>query len=131
MDIFKIAGIAIITAVLSLTLKGIRSELGIQTALAGGIILTVLAATEFSGLAERVIAFTERSGFENGMLSTVFRSAGIAYITQISSDICRDAGEQSLSSKVEICGRLIIASTALPVFIKVFGTVMDLVGEYL
>ncbi|MBO4384176.1 MAG: hypothetical protein J5854_01990 [Clostridia bacterium] len=131
MDVFKIAGIAIITAILALTLKNYRPELSLETAVAGGIILTIYAVTEFTGIADAICGIAEKAGIDRGLLSTVLKAAGTAYVTQISSDLCRDAREQSLSSKVEICGRLIIASEILPVFIKVFGQIIDLLGEYL
>ncbi|MCR5610839.1 MAG: hypothetical protein K6F68_03300 [Clostridiales bacterium] len=131
MDVFRIAGIAIVTVVLTVTLKNIKPELGMQTAIAGGIILVVLAVSEFTGIADQITKFVKNTGIDGEVLETVFKATGTAYITQSASDICKDAGESALSSKVEICGRVIMASMVIPSFIKVFGTVLQLVGDYL
>ena len=58
----------------------------------------------------------------------LFKSLGICFITQFASDSCSDAGEESLSSKVELAGKVAIIITALPLFEKVTNIALNLIG---
>jgi stage III sporulation protein AD len=46
----------------------------------------------------------------------ILKSLGIAYITEFTSAICKDAGEKSIAGKVELAGKIAIFFVALPVF---------------
>lgn len=131
MDIFKVAGAAVLTALLSLTLRQIRPELGMQTALAGGAVIMMLAAAELSGIARSIRGLSGSFGVGSDAIGAALKITGIAYITQISADICRDAGESALASKTEICGRILMVAAALPVLTDLLGTLSGLAEEYL
>ena len=131
MDAFRIAGMAVATAVLSLTLKSIRPELGMQTALAGGAVILLYAAAELSGLIAGVNAMMKEAGLELPVTGLVFRLTGIAFISQTAADICRDAGENALASKAETCGRLMMISAALPMLSGLVTKVFGMLEEFL
>jgi stage III sporulation protein AD len=131
MDIFKLSGIAVVTAVLSLTVRNVRPELGLQTAIAGG---AVLAAAAFYGLLDISEAISEAAssiGLDGDIPGFVLRVTGVAYASQLAADICRDANENALASKTETCGRIAILALALPRLTKLIGTVASLIGECL
>ena len=46
----------------------------------------------------------------------MFKVIGISYICESISSICKDAGESSVATKVDIASKLIILSASLPVF---------------
>lgn len=131
MDVFRLAGMAMATAVLALTLKGIKPELGMQTALAGGVVILGYAAVELLGVVKSFDALMKDAGVDKGIAALVLRIVGIAFIVQIASDICRDAGESALASKVEICGRLMMISAALPMLTALITTVAGMLRDYL
>ncbi|MBO4563536.1 MAG: stage III sporulation AC/AD family protein [Clostridia bacterium] len=127
MDIFRIAGIAVITAILSLTLRGIRPELGAQTAIAGGAVLLLAAVTELSGIAVELRRAFSGINPGGGAAELAIKVAAIAYIAQLAADICRDSGENALAAKTEICGRLLMISAALPMLIRLARTLIGLI----
>ena len=59
----------------------------------------------------------------------VVKVIGISYITQTASDICRDCGENALASKMEICGRIMLFSAAMPMFMKLGSSLIGLIGN--
>ena len=44
---------------------------------------------------------------------------GVAYLIQFASNICKDAGENALSGKVELVGRVLILSVSVPVILDI------------
>ena len=127
MDAFRIAGMAVATAVLSLTLKSIRPELGMQTALAGGAVILLYAAAELSGLIAGVNAMMKEAGLDLPVTGLVFRLTGIAFISQTAADICRDCGESSMAGRIETGGRLAVLIVALPLFSDVLELASELI----
>ena len=55
-------------------------------------------------------------------------SLGICLITQFTCDSCRDAGENSLASKVELVGKLAVLGCALPLFENIISCALGLMG---
>ena len=130
MDIFRAAGIAIVTAVLAVTVRQTRPELSVEIAIAGGIVLLGLAASEFGGIAARLKEIFGMMGVSES-LGTALRIAGIACTAQIASDICRDSGENALASNVELAGKLIMIAAALPMLSRLARIIADLAEEFL
>ena len=58
----------------------------------------------------------------------LFKSVGICFISQFSADICKDAGEHTLSGKVELAGKITILICALPLIEEVLNTASALLG---
>ena len=56
----------------------------------------------------------------------IIKSAGIAIITGIASDLCKDSGEASLGNRLEFCGKALILSLCLPLIKKVFDNCIAL-----
>ena len=56
---------------------------------------------------------------------------GIAYLAQMGASICQDAGESAIGGKVELCGRILILSAALPAAFQVLESAMSLIREAL
>ena len=47
-------------------------------------------------------------------LTVMLKSLGLAFVTQTTAEICRDAGESAVASKVELIGRAEILLLCLP-----------------
>ena len=123
------AGLAVVTAILAVTVKQYRPELGIQVSVAGGAVLLLLAIAEFSGIAQSIRGTVEGYGIGSDWLSLVVKVTGIAYIAQLAAQICTDMGEGALALKAELCGRLLILASALPYIITLLNTLTGLIRD--
>ena len=59
-------------------------------------------------------------------LNTVLKILGIAYLASFCSEICRDAGENSLASKVEFSGKILILVLAIPILMAVLQSILKI-----
>ena len=57
-------------------------------------------------------------GLDPEGIKAVTKVIGIAYIAQFSADTCRDCGESSLAGKVELTGRLMMITAAIPLVVS-------------
>ena len=70
----------------------------------------------------------EAGGVSSAYLSVVLKAAGICFITQLTADTCRDAGETALAGKAELAGRVLMLLTAVPLLEDVLTLVTTLVN---
>ena len=131
MEVYKVCAAAVITALLAVTLRSVKPELGAQAAVSGGVLLLIMAAARLGGVAEAVRGFMSKAGVSADPVQLALKAVGIAYMTQAAADICRDMGENGLASKAELCGRLLIVSAALPILKELMESIVGIVGEYM
>ena len=55
-------------------------------------------------------------------VETILKGLGIAILTQISSDICRDSGEGTLATHIETVGKLELLLLCIPLIKEILAT---------
>ena len=130
MDVFRVVGIAAAAAILARTVRSSRPELGLEIAVAGGAVMLSLCLSELTGITSAIKESLIGFGIDEAAFTPVFKVVGIACVSQIGADLCRDSGESALASKTEICGRILMASAALPTFVRLMSMLVGLIDEY-
>lgn len=128
MNITSIVGIILIIAVLSLMIKRYLPEYSMLINIASGIIVLSLILTQFLPIINQINQLLDSSKIPSEYRIILFKCIGICLIAQFASDACRDAGENSLASKVELAGKVSIVTIALPLFDKIIQTAIKLMG---
>ena len=86
------------------------------------------AALMLAPSVEALKELSRRAGLDNGFAQVLIKALAVCCITQLAADICRDAGESALASKLELAGRAAVAVISLPVFMELADIVAGLVG---
>ena len=113
MVVLKICGVAIVVLFLIIAMREAKSALvpavKIASVVAFGafVILTYLPLYKEM---EKMMSGTPLARF----LPILFRALGVAVLTQISADVCREGGEGGLAFCVETIGKMEILVIALP-----------------
>ena len=128
MNILSLSGWIIIIAVISVVLKKYVPEYSIMINIVASIIVFSVILYEFLPAVNQIKNLLHNTKISNDYIIILFKSLGICFITQFASDSCNDAGESSLSSKVELAGKVAIIITAVPLFEKVTNTALNLIG---
>ena len=115
MDILQIIGVGIVGALLSLVLRAHRPEIALQIALTTGIIIFLSIAAMLGSAVEAIMALADKYGIDAGYIGTVIRIIGIAYICQFTADVCKDAGESAVASKIEFAAKVLMLVYAIPI----------------
>lgn len=89
----------------------------------GAAVIFIYAISELSGIAQALSDKATQYGLNNKYLSVLYKCIGIAYITQFASDCCKDAGENAISTKVEMFGKVMILSCTLPILFSVLDMI--------
>ena len=62
---------------------------------------------------------------ESTYFSILLKMIGITYITEFSSDICKDAGYGALANQIGIAGKVTLISLSIPAITSLFTCVME------
>ena len=126
-DTLKICGIAIICAVVCILVKNYQSGFLIPTRISGTIILYSAAIVFLSPLVKYLL------GIMDGVISAqhielIIKSMSIAYVTQATSEICKECGENSLAMGVDTIGKMEILILAIPLIESLIRMAGELVS---
>ena len=92
---------------------------------------TVLFAGTILSMASPLTAYlrqlTETTGLSD-YAGFLLKALGIAVLTQICADVCRDAGESGIGNGVELAGKMEILILCLPLIGEIFSTAKALFG---
>lgn len=111
---FKICALALVTAVASVLLRQYRPEYAPVAVLAGiaAVAASVVSALpSVSGLSQAFLGF---GGLDSGWLKLLLKALGIAVLIQTSADLCRDNANTALAGVVELAGKLLLLTLAIP-----------------
>ncbi len=125
MEIEKIVGIGITSVILSLMLKGSRPEMSALVSVSAVAVLFVIVSPYLKSVLSMFVDLSEQTGIEMKYVIIVVKIIGISYIAQIGADICRDAGETAIGTKVELGGKIVITAYSMPIVYKL----LEVVGE--
>ncbi len=126
MDILQITGIAIIGTVLVLVVKAQRPEIALQVSILTGIIIFIMVTGKIASIIELLNQLSNKANIDTAYLSTLFKIIGIAYIAQFGSEVCKDAGESSIASKVELAGKVVIMVLAVPIITSLLDLIVKI-----
>lgn len=125
MESWQICGAALICVVAVVVIKQLKSDFAIPVRLASSLILLggVLAVgIPLFEYIKRLVSGSALSEY-SGILMKAF---GIAILTHITAEICRDCGEGSAASYVELAGKIEIMLLSLPLVMSVLETAAEI-----
>ena len=126
MSVFSIIGIALIGVIMSLLLKNHLSTYALMVTLLTGIIILCWCIVNIIPVIDKLQYLIEQTNMPNEYGIIIFKSIGLTFIVQLISDICKDAGETAISSKLELMGKIAILLISLPLFEKIISVVLEM-----
>lgn len=128
MEIEKIIGIGITAVVLSVLLKGYRPEISVSVSAAAVAVIFVIISPYLKSVIVSFVDLSEQIGIDMQYIVIVIKVIGVAYIAQIGADICRDAGESAIGTKIEMGGKVIITALSMPVIYRLLEVVSEVIN---
>ncbi|GAB2692992.1 stage III sporulation protein AD [Paenibacillus thermoaerophilus] len=127
MDIVQIVGLGFVVTVLSLVLKEQKPVFAFLLAAVTGLTVFGFVLGKISAVIQVLERLADQARIEPVYLKTILKIIGIAYIAEFGAQIVRDAGQESIASKIELAGKVIILVMAVPVLTVIIETVVRLV----
>lgn len=126
-DVMKVAATGIIAAICAIVVRKQVPELAILLAICAGVMILLYCSGALAAVTGFVDELVEAGGVTPGIIAPVVKVTGIAIVTRLASDFCKDAKEGALAVAVETAGAIIALLAVLPLM----SAVLELLGELL
>ncbi|MCR1897990.1 stage III sporulation protein AD [Irregularibacter muris] len=123
MEIIQVVSLGIIATILAVILKDERPEFSMMIGLVAGVIIFFMVLSKIQIVLEVFNKISSKMNVDILYLSTIFKIIGIAYITEFGAQVCRDAGESSIASKIELGGKVLIMVLAIPILMALLDLI--------
>lgn len=127
MEIIPIAVIAIVSTILIAIIKFNRPEIAILISAVTGVIIFSKLFPYLESILSALTEISNETNIDLSFIDIVFKVIGIAYICEFSSHICKDAGENAISSKVELAGKILILFVSAPVILALLELLSNII----
>ena len=115
MDIFKIVLIGFLGTVFCVVLKETRKDIAMIVALITVAIIMAFGINYISQVVDVIKELANKAGLPDNFLSIILKIIGIAYIVEFASDICKDSGQEAISSKIQFAGKCVILTMGMTI----------------
>ncbi|MEN6313693.1 MAG: stage III sporulation protein AD [Clostridiaceae bacterium] len=124
MQLIQIVGIGIIATVIIIILRVQRPEIAVQASIATGLVIFMLLASKLSAVMELLDNYADKADIKPIYFTTVLKITGIAYIAEFGAEVCKDAGENAIASKIELAGKVTIVVLAVPIVTSLLDIIL-------
>lgn len=115
MEILKIIGVAFVTSITAILLKGTKPELSFAVTVTGVIVILLFIIDSLQNTIGLLNELVEMTGVDNGIFKILVKIVGVGYLTEFSSGILNDFGSNAVADKVALGGKITILLLSLPV----------------
>lgn len=123
----QIVGLGLVAAVLAVVLRHNKPEMAMFLSITLGIIIFVAMLAKIGSVLEVLKDLSARADLSMVYLGTILKIVGIAYIADFGAQICRDAGEGAVASKIEFAAKILVLVLAVPVVVAVLNSLLKVV----
>lgn len=127
MEIAQIVGIGLIGTILSVILKKQSPEFSLMVSIVTGVIIFIFVCSKLGQVIFILKQMADEAGVNTAYLGIVLKIIGISYIAQFGVQLCTDAGESSIASKIELAGKVLIMVVSIPIMLALLEMVTGLV----
>lgn len=122
----KVAAAAIVAAVCAVVVRKQAPEIGLVLAVGAAALILLYCSGALSAAAMMMDKLVETGGLSSQVVEPVLKTTGIAIVTRLAADFCRDAQEGGLASAVELAGTVLALLMVLPLMTAVLELLTQL-----
>ncbi len=124
----KIAAMGIGAAVLAAWVKTVKPEYALWITVFSGILLGLAVIMKLETIVKELHFLQQYFANYASYIKLLIKIVGITYLAEFSSDLCKDAGANTLASQIELFGKLSILVLCMPIMTSLLETIDYFLG---
>ena len=125
-DIIKVIAVGLIAVIIIIIIKQYKPEFAIYVSIITGAIILYMIFGKLQGIINLLQNISSKAGVNSQFLSLLLKITGIAFLAEFAINICKDAGEGAIASKIEIGSKVIIVSMSIPIISSLLDVILKL-----
>mgnify|MGYP000957148386 FL=1 len=127
-EIVQIIGLAIVVTVIGTVIKQLKPEMALQLSILAGVTIFLLVMDKIKLVIDLLQKIAEQANVSSYYLFIILKIMGIAYLAEFGCQICRDAGENALATKIEIAAKVFVVILGIPIIVAIMETMVELLA---
>lgn len=119
----KVAALCVATAMICAALRVQRPEMATALSLAAGVAVLAMLLGELTRAAEGLSLLRDRLGADADIAAVLLKGAGVAVLSELSAQLCADAGETALAGRVTLAARVAMLALCAPLLTELVDAV--------
>lgn len=127
MEVFKILGFSIFAVIMIIVIKEQNKEIALILTIAACVGLMIYSMSQLSGVIDMLDSLVSTSGINKEFLEIILKVTAISYIIEFGKNVCVDAGQSAIATKLEMSGKVIIVTLSVPLIASLVNILTGLV----
>lgn len=128
MNITGIAVLAVVAAIIAVTLRPKNAEIALMLGIAATVTVLLMVLSQTTGIIHTIQTIAAAANIGGNYLAILFKAIGICFLTEFAANTCRDAGSQSLAGTVTLAGKIMVTVSALPLYADILNAVTGMLS---
>ena len=128
MNLMGIAVLAVIAAIIAVTLRPKNAEVALMLGIAATVTVSLMVLSQTTGIIHTIQTIAAAANISGNYLAILFKAIGICFLTEFAANTCRDAGSQSLAGTVTLAGKIMVTVSALPLYADILNAVTGMLS---
>lgn len=124
----RIAFLGIAGILMAIQLKALKPDYSVYLCLGVSLLIFSFVAEKLSVIVDGLEAVQACLPLKAGYIQTLMKIIGITYIAEFASDLCKDAGYQTIAGQIQIFGKLSVLAVSIPVLTALLDTIQAFLG---
>lgn len=129
MSFFGLAVIAVISALMAVYFKSIKSEYGLFISLGICILAMIFGVSKLKYFVEIIETIRLYIGLDMVYIEIILKIIGISYVAEFATDVCKDCGYSSMANQIQVVGKLTVLCISMPVIMTLLETINGILGD--
>jgi len=126
MEIIQVVGLGLIATFLILVVKDQKPIFAFMLAVFVGMVIFLSLASKLAEVIGVLENLAQQAHVNQTFLKTILKIIGIAYIAEFGAQVTRDAGQGSIASKIELAGKVLIMTMAIPIITVIIESIVEI-----
>ncbi|MCA4154963.1 stage III sporulation protein AD [Priestia megaterium] len=122
----QIVGLGLVATFLALILKEHKSPIAFLLVVFVGSVIFLFLIDQIYEIIKMVERLSINAHVNIIYVETILKIIGIAYIAEFGAQITKDAGQGAIASKIELGGKVLILSMAIPILTVIIETIISM-----
>ncbi len=127
MELIRIIGVGLVTAIAAILLRSTKPELSFAVTVAGCVIILIFSLDILWGTFGIFQEIGEKTGIDSALIRIILKIIAIGYLVEFAAGVVEDFGSKSVADKLVFAGKVIIFTVSVPIV----QTLVSLVGSFL
>ncbi len=131
MELIKVIGVGLVTAIAAILLRGSKPELSFAVTVAGCVIILIFSVDLFAETFSVFAEIGEKTGIDQSLIKIILKIVAVGYLVEFAAGIIEDFGSKSIADKLVFAGKVVIFSVSLPIIRSMIGLIsafLELMG---